>query len=608
MNYLQTIFTSYYTDPNCLTDLLLQAKRDNNILDTVFYSECTVVLKDVKECFNERLAKDFEKINLCYLTENLTPVQEASLDEQLKKCTLENITIQLLTITNGLFAGKLHYSEVEFIEKAINELQAPKPKEDVTFVINIFENSEEKLNHNFESLKYQIENNGCFIVNNAKIYTTELSYFLSLKTLKAFNKSTKTQVEICGYDYIKTYTTAYDEGRQYFENEFKPSISILYGSHAESYIQNICDNYFKIHHYGAFKGWNFVKHSYPISINHEVIKQFGYYAGIVSKVDELVDSHLNIFEKFDVHEDENKNILKGYQIEEFNTSFNAGLFDDRITLEKQKSIINFFNNWYKKADSEYTESSIFGTHKEILFSYNKMLLYFSLNIIELYKAIDSYTDTGNDSYLPKIIINRDKISKDLTTIKSYVIKIKKQSLISTDEGLIKTREYTTIQLNEIIHELQNNYTIDLLKSPFKDEIEQIKNELQNSISTDLILKIDNDKPKKERNKTKTINDFIFNINNQDDFLRDLKEEFKTEKGISFKILIELLKDEKIFLFSNFAEFFRNISPLFNNDIGSQRGLNDLYKHTESDKKIYKAKIDLITEKLKPLIIRHKIKN
>ena len=608
MNYLQTIFTSYYKDPNCLTDLLIQAKRDNNILDTVFYTECKIVVDFLKKSFNSRLGSDLEKIDRGFLNPNLTPAQEANLDEQLEKCTLENITIQLLTVTNGLFTGKFHYSEVEFIEKAINELQAPQPKEDVTFVINIFENSEEKLHRNFEALKYQIENNGCYIVNNAKIYTTELSYILDQKTLKAYNKSTKIQVEICGNDYIKTYTTAYDEGRQYFENEFKPSISILYGSHAESYIQNICDNYFKIQHYGAFKGWNFVKQSYPSFINHKVINQFGFYAGIVSAVDELVDKHLKIFEKFDVHEDDNENVLKGYHIEEFKNSFHFGHFGNAIKLEKQKIVGNFISCWYSQADQAFAKSSIFGNHKELLLTYNKSLFFFFQKTVSLYKAVHDYLETDDKGYLTKSVTSKIDLASSFETIKSYAFKIKKQSLKSTDEGLIKVREYTLVQLNEIIHELQNNYTIDLLKSPFKDEIEQIKNELQNSISTDLITKINTNEQRKKVKKIKTINDFIFNVHNKEQFIKDLQEEFKTEKGISFKILIEILKDEKIFLFSNFAEFYRNISPIFSNNIGSQRGLNDLYKHTESEKKIYKATIDLITEKLKPLIIKHKIKN
>ena len=196
MNYLQTIFTSYYKDPNCLTDLLIQAKRDNNILDTVFYSECTLVLKYVKECFNERLDKEFDQIILCYSSTNLTPAQEASIDERLKKCTLENITIQMLTVTNGLFTGSLNYTEVEFIETAISKLKAPIKYKDTKFVLSVFENSEVQQTATYKSLTSQIDDNGFFLCDNAKVYTPELSYFFYENSLPAYDCYKKENVSI----------------------------------------------------------------------------------------------------------------------------------------------------------------------------------------------------------------------------------------------------------------------------------------------------------------------------------------------------------------------------------------------------------------------------
>lgn len=593
MNYLQTIFTSYYKDPICLTDLLIQAKRDNNILDTVFYSECTSIVTYLKKAFNSKLGLDQERINRGFLNPNLTPAQEANFDEQLKNCTLENITIQLLTVTNGLFSGKLNYSEVEFIENAINKLQAPSKQKDTKFVLTVFENADVQQTSTYKSLSSQIDNNGFILYDDVKIYTPELSYFFYEKSLPAYDCDKKENVSINGINYLDTYVKAFKEGEQFFQSEFASTTNILYGDNADTYIQNIFDNYFSIAHEAGVIGWNFVKKHYPAIIKHDEIKKFGYYAGIVSKADELIKRHQKIFEKFDVVAIEYKNTLKEYQIEEFKTSFNAGLFNEILSFQKQNRKTDYITEWYKKTDNEFNENSIFGAHKELIILYNKNLFIFSLNVLELYKSINSFLGTNDNGFLTKMILKREKIARNLKTIKSYAIKIKKQSLKSTDTELIKTREYTITQLNEIIHELQNNYAIDLLKSPFKDEIEQIQNELHNSISTDLIPKINTHERGKKGKKIKTINDFIFNVDNKEGFIKDLQKTFNTEKGIHFKILIELLKDEKIFMFSNFSEFFRSISPIFRDEIGSQTGLNDLYKHSDSDKILHKAKIDLI---------------
>lgn len=106
---------------------------------------------------------------------------------------------------------------------------------------------------------------------------------------------------------------------------------------------------------------------------------------------------------------------------------------------------------------------------------------------------------------------------------------------------------------------------------------------------------------------KTFFDFIDNVKNKEAFANDLKDTFNTETGIEFKIMIELLKDEKIFLISDrgFAGFYRAIKPHFSQDIGTRTGLNDLYKHNAAEQKHYAGKVQIIKERLNPLIYRHK---
>ncbi|AWG22939.1 hypothetical protein FFWV33_16095 [Flavobacterium faecale] len=177
--------------------------------------------------------------------------------------------------------------------------QQKEIKKDTKFVINIFENSEVRETSDYINIKNLIESNGSFIYDNVKIYTPELGYFFYKKSLTAYDCDKKEDTLIAGIDYLDTYIKAYKEGEQFFEIEYKPSTNILYGENANSYVENIHNNYFHVNHYGANEGWNFVKNSYSLTIKHEIISQFGYYAGIVNKVDELVEKHFTIFKKFD---------------------------------------------------------------------------------------------------------------------------------------------------------------------------------------------------------------------------------------------------------------------------------------------------------------------
>jgi hypothetical protein len=103
---------------------------------------------------------------------------------------------------------------------------------------------------------------------------------------------------------------------------------------------------------------------------------------------------------------------------------------------------------------------------------------------------------------------------------------------------------------------------------------------------------------------KTFLDYI-TIENKQEFANDLKNTFTIESGIDFKIMIELLKKEQIFSYTQFASFFRSIDAYFKRDIGTQNGLNDLYKHTTDEQNYYFEKITVIQNKLNPLIAKYK---
>ena len=174
---------------------------------------------------------------------------------------------------------------------------------DTKFWLTTFLEKQEQTKHEYRSFKREIENNGCFIVkvdtDTVKIYTPELAVILTSKELPAQNMDIKKETTINGWDYLKTYIEAYKEGEHYFETEHKASPNTLYGVNAEQYVRDIHLNFFHVKHTGINEGWGYVKKQYPFILTHKAVKEFGYYSGIVNKVEEQVNKYPRLFAKFD---------------------------------------------------------------------------------------------------------------------------------------------------------------------------------------------------------------------------------------------------------------------------------------------------------------------
>jgi len=174
---------------------------------------------------------------------------------------------------------------------------------DTRFWLTTFFEEQEQTKHPYKSFQREIENNGCFIVkadtDTVKVYTPELAVIFTSKELPARNMDTQKETTVNGWEYLKTYIEAYKEGEQYFETEFKVSPNTLYGANAEQYVRDIHLNFFHVQHTGINEGWGYVKKQYPLILTHKAVKEFGYYSGIVNKVEEQVKKYPRLFATFD---------------------------------------------------------------------------------------------------------------------------------------------------------------------------------------------------------------------------------------------------------------------------------------------------------------------
>ena len=158
--------------------------------------------------------------------------------------------------------------------------------------------------------------------------------------------------------------------------------------------------------------------------------------------------------------------------------------------------------------------------------------------------------------------------------------------ISPDE---KKREISKL----ILWHNRNDGIFNHDNTPFLDRLSRVK---------DNIIELPSPKMKVD------IESFVFNVKEKESFLKDIKQTFSTERGISLKIMIELLKDAGMIKIGNmkFKEFYKELKIFMDRDIGKYQALNDQYKHTEDNKKYYSKEINIVKSKLNPLIERHKL--
>ncbi len=130
-----------------------------------------------------------------------------------------------------------------------------------------------------------------------KVYSAQL-YFILTQIINAKKVGSQEDVLLNGREYLMTYIKAYREGEAYFKSHHEAGVDIIYNND-KSYIKSLHYNFFHAPLPQQKIGWSWIKESYPFIISHKGIKEFGYYAGLVSEVEELKEKHPAPFVDFD---------------------------------------------------------------------------------------------------------------------------------------------------------------------------------------------------------------------------------------------------------------------------------------------------------------------
>lgn len=391
-----------------------------------------------------------------------------------------------------------HKAIINYLETKKSDIKESKPQQtnkDTRFLLTTFRDEQIKKIGEYISVKLQIDNNGYLVINSkndtVKTYTPELALIFMSKELIAENMDTREKCVIDNFDYLNTYIEGYKEGAKSFETEFAVMPNTLYGANAEQYVKDIHANYFHTIHTGAHEGWQFVKKQFPTILTHKTIREFGFYSGIVNKVDEMVKKYPKLFLTFDKCEHGNAKTEVPQQnstIDKYKQSYNRTHFDEVINKRNEDGTLNNiylgnnFNEWLENINKNlYSNNSYDAETHNLLSTYNKKLCFLSNDLINLYKAVSEFEKTNNSAFITSIQITHDKVLQGLESIEYYSETIKTFIRQTEVQKANNIKEYCLSLLKNCIYNLKDVLSINVYLSPLKVKFKSVKKALQKSI-------------------------------------------------------------------------------------------------------------------------------
>lgn len=102
---------------------------------------------------------------------------------------------------------------------------------------------------------------------------------------------------VSGRDYLPSYKEGYDKGVDWFKENYGVSNDTLYGPNAKAYFENLHDLWF---HEAASTASGLLgqKAFYAVMLSEVTIKERGYYAGMISQIEQLAENHKTLFRDF----------------------------------------------------------------------------------------------------------------------------------------------------------------------------------------------------------------------------------------------------------------------------------------------------------------------
>jgi hypothetical protein len=194
--------------------------------------------------------------------------------------------------------------EVSSQAKAVDQ-KALFEKVDERFLLSDVE-EDPVAKHEYEKFQREIARNGYMGVTRdqtfARIYHPALAYLLCTQKLAVTRTTSQEKLTIDPSQYMDSFLDGFTAGQQYVSREFAISPGIIYGPNAKNYVDDLHMHYYHTELRPNVSGWVYVKTSRPLLINHKIIREYGYYSGIVDWVEKQIKQYPVPFRDFHLHE------------------------------------------------------------------------------------------------------------------------------------------------------------------------------------------------------------------------------------------------------------------------------------------------------------------
>lgn len=272
----------------------------------LFFAGCQSVIEEWEQAIKDRYTKRREQLEAL---ESVTssPETKEQCESELNAMQFDDFPLNLAIQTNHKAIGFIKYSELQPIKKAIGaaaeQVGVKQSHADTAYEITTPILEAILSTDSYHSFKYAIDEKGFYIIRRddqrIKVYSPELMAIFTTENLPVLERNKETDTTINGKYYLEFYLKGYNEGATYFKENYTLPPNVLYGENAKPYVMNLHHNCFHKEIRFGFNGWYSFKKSYPTLISQKVIKEFGYYAGIISMVEELASNHPRLFETFE---------------------------------------------------------------------------------------------------------------------------------------------------------------------------------------------------------------------------------------------------------------------------------------------------------------------
>jgi hypothetical protein len=339
---------------------------------------------------------------------------------------------------------------------------------------------------------------------------------------------------------------------------------------------------------------NWLQHTYNFIININEL------SGFISKSDTV--AFLDWYDTVKI-EPEKKSV------EKYKPFYRQRQFTDCVNIMNADKTQNIhylptlFYDWKVSINKTVDENTTLTKKvQELLKTYNWNVYDLMNKVIQLYKGVNK-----NDNNT--IHIQEGKIEFRLSSIIYFAEIVEHYE--RKDEFIIanKIKKHCLSVLKNAIENLKEIYSIDIFKTPLKTDIEAVNEALKNSINIDEVIKLqglNNEiKPRQQNTGQKTVLNFVHNVSDKENFIKDLTTAFNKDedRGRTIKAVINFLKEAGIFIIPDrqLKTFLNLLQVEFTQNIGSYTSINDAEKKNRFDDQFLNP-IKII---LKPLIDNHR---